>query len=103
MEALTGSVGNFSNNDDFDWIPEVSDSDSEPDIDRIDIGDMLFEDSIYTEDEAKEDTTAIPKSIGLNFYTVKRNLYLLENVVSRKIFHQTFPVWIHISYLWTMI
>ena len=43
LEALTECDKNFSNDDVFDWIPEVSDSDSEPDIDPMKIDDILFD------------------------------------------------------------
>ena len=82
LEALTESDVDFSNDDDFDWIPEFSDSDSdsEPDIDPLQINEMFFEDGINTEDEGEQDSSkAIPKSIGLNFHHVKRYLHLLEN------------------------
>ena len=62
-------------------------------VDPVENDDMLFEDGINTAVEAERDSsTAIPKSIGLNLHHVKRNLHLLENVVSSKIFHQAFPV-----------
>ena len=53
MEALKESNADFSNNVDFDWIPEVSDFNSEPNIDPVAINDMLFDDGINTEDETE--------------------------------------------------
>ena len=43
-EALKKSDKDFSNDDSFDWIPQISDSG------------MLFEDDINTKDEAEEDS-----------------------------------------------
>lgn len=63
LEVLTESDEDFSNDDDCDWIPEVSDSDSEPDIDPVGIDDMLFEDGINTEDEADESVEAEEDSL----------------------------------------
>lgn len=55
------------------------------------IDDISFEDAIYTEDKAEEDSlTAIPKLMGLNFHHVKRNLHLLEEWYSAKYFIRLF-------------
>ena len=41
LEALTESDEDFSNDDDFDWMSEVSNSDSKPDIDPVENDDMF--------------------------------------------------------------